>query len=132
VLVHDGVLPADSAVRVAEVLVRDAGMAVDDLARSAADLIARGHLAPADLAPVTAALATAAPTAALLGDARAALAAALRALPALVDPGAPAAPLDHLAALFEDRARWESASRDAKAAKKAKRKARRGGAPEGG
>ncbi|MFO0606228.1 MAG: hypothetical protein U0324_23845 [Polyangiales bacterium] len=129
VLARDAVLPADAAVRVAEVLVRDAGVAVDDLGRSAADLAARGHLAPGDLNPVADAVTAGAPTAALGEPARAALAAALRDLPPIEGDGAVTseAPIDHLAALFEDRARWEGASRDAKAAKKAKRKARRGG-----
>jgi len=125
VLVRDGVLPAPSAVRVGEVLVRDAGVSADDLAQFAADLVARGHLAPDDLAPVVEALASPA-TAALGEPARASLAAAMRALPALLAEVAPDAPIDYLAALFEDRARWEGASRDAKAAKKSKRRAKRG------
>ncbi len=131
VLVHDGVLPAVSAVRVAEVLVRDAGVSPDDLAQFAADLVARRHLTPADLAPVIDALRSTPATATLGEPARAALADAMRDLPTPVAEVTPAVPIDHLAALFEDRARWEGASRDAKAAKKAKRKAKRGGT-EGG
>lgn len=127
VLARDGVLPAAGAVRVAEVLARDTGVTADDLVRSALDLAARGHLGPGDLAPVAAALEAEPPTAALDVAARATLAAGLRDLPAAADPMDPAGPIDHLDALFEDRARWESASRDAKAAKRARRKARRGG-----
>lgn len=130
VLARDAVLPANAALRVAEVLLRDAAVTVDDLARFATDLATRGHLRPGDLTTVADELEAGAPSDVLTAAARRTLAASLRSLPVAAPPSQGAGadtPIDYLAALFEDRARWERASRNAKEARKARRKERRGG-----
>jgi hypothetical protein len=120
-LVGDGVLPPLSALRVAAVILRSKTATVDDLARSAADLVTRGHLALPALGPlVTAARSTEGPLD-LDDEARGLLADALAAV--YVDPvSLEPVTIDYLAALTDDRARWEAARKEAKTASKQKRK----------
>jgi hypothetical protein len=123
-LVSDSVLPPASALRVGAVLMNDVGSSVHDLARAARDLIARGHLALDALGPIAAAARDVDAPVPLDLPTRLALADALSGVRVEAAPRAEV-PIDYLAALTDDRARWEAASKEAKSARSAsKRKPR--------
>lgn len=128
VLTRDGVLSPASAAHVATSFLAEGSHSADELVRGAADLVARGHLTPDDLRPVAEPLA-AAP--ALDAAARETLARGFEAITprdATTDDEADGdGTIDYLAALFDDRARWEAASREAKGARRAKRRPKRDG-----
>ncbi len=120
-LVSDGVLGPMSALRVASVILADQTVSIDDLARSAADLISRAHLSLAALGPVVSAARSGEGPLNLDDESRKALADALAAVnvaPVAVEP----VTIDYLAALTDDRARWEAARKEAKSASKQKRR----------
>jgi hypothetical protein len=107
VLVRDQVLPPEAAVRQGAVLTIEHDFDVRDLVVSAHDLASRGHVNAAALARVADAAQGIAEPFPLNTRARAELAAGLRRAPVGVEP--PAIAVDYLAALADDRARWEAA-----------------------
>ncbi len=119
-LVADGVLQPISALRVAAVILADKSVSPDDLARSAADLITRGHLALAALAPVVASARSNEGPLDLDDETRKLFADALAAVNVEHVEFEPVT-IDYLAALTDDRARWEAARKEAKAASKNKK-----------
>ncbi len=113
VLSHDGVLSPAAAVRLAAVLAIENDFSIADLAASAGDLVRRGHVPGASLAPIArAAREIPEPFPLSLQDRRA-FADALGNPPGDgVSP--PPVVIDYLAALTDDRARWEAARVHAK------------------
>jgi hypothetical protein len=121
VLVHDGVLSAAAAARLAATLLAGGAFSVAELADGAVDLVARGHLAAEALHMVAEAL-TSLRSANDLRE----LATRLEGVSAQPRPSTePVASIDYLAALTNDRTRWEAARDAAKgASRRRKRRAR--------
>ncbi len=107
VLVRDGVLPPESAVRQGAVLTIEHDFDVRDLIVSAGDVAARGHVDAATLARVSDAAERIVDPFPLSARSRAELAAGLRRAVVGVEPAEVL--VDYLAALASDRARWEAA-----------------------
>ena len=112
VLVRDGVLPPESAVRQGAVLTIEHDFDVRDLIVSAHDVASRGHVDAAAFERVAAAAEGIAEPFPLSARGRAELAAGLRRAP--VGPEPPHIVVDYLAALADDRARWEAAKQRAR------------------
>jgi hypothetical protein len=109
VLVGDGVLSPEAAVRQSAALTIEHDFDVRDLLSSAIDVASRGHLTGDTLERVAEACTTVRGPFPVSARARAELAEGLRAASVRVGAPVPAVSVDYLAALAEDRARWESA-----------------------
>jgi hypothetical protein len=114
VLVHDGVLPMLAALRLAAVLSIENDFTVGDLANSAGDLVRRGHVVPGTLKALAEAARALQGPFPMQSSERLALADALATPPPAGEPPAPVV-IDYLAALTDDRARWEAARDKARA-----------------
>lgn len=112
VLAQDGVLPPESALRLAEELASDRDFGAHELAESAHDLVRRGALAPATLARVSEVFRDTEGTS-LEKQSRLAFAEVLDRAPA-PGPAPDALDVDYAKTLTEDRARWEEARAKAK------------------
>jgi hypothetical protein len=107
VLVGDGVLTPEAAVRLGAVLTIEYDFQVRDLCAAADDIARRGHVDAAALFRVSEAVLAVAEPFPLPARGRAELAAGLRAAHTREPP--PPVVIDYLAALADDRARWEAA-----------------------
>jgi hypothetical protein len=107
VLVDDGVLPPAAAVRQGAVLTIEHDFDVRDLITSATDIAYRGHITETSLARIAQAAREIPEPFPLGARAREQLSVGLHA----IRPSAPPEPVmvDYLAALSDDRARWEAA-----------------------
>ncbi len=116
-LVGDGVLSPAASLRVGAVLMNDGGSSPSDLARAARDLMARGHLTEETLARIASAARDDTARVPLSPATRDELAAALATVKVTAVPREPTT-IDYIAALTDDRARWEAARAEAKDAKR--------------
>jgi len=112
VLSCDGLLPPEAAVRQAAVLTIEHDFDVRDLVAALDDVARRGHVTSAGLESIARAAETMREPFPLSSEARATLAEGLRRAP--VRPPPTEVAVDYLAALVDDRARWEAAKRRAR------------------
>jgi hypothetical protein len=115
VLVEDGILAPLPALRVGGVLVVANEFSVEDLASSVRDLVTRGHLGAGTVRTLRDALGTVTDPFALDAKARDEFLTALDASAWEAGEAPARAEIDYLAALSDDRARWEAARQRAKA-----------------
>ncbi|MBL8600881.1 MAG: hypothetical protein JNK72_03060 [Myxococcales bacterium] len=116
VLVGDGALSAAGAAEVIAMVARGGERSVAELAASSHDIVTRGHVGPETVRAVAEALAARGGDGLELTP----LLEAMQRTPARGAVEPPTAELDYLAALLEDRARWEAAGKAARAKNRAK------------
>jgi hypothetical protein len=109
VLVRDGVLPPEAAVRLGAVLTIEHDFDVRDLVTSARDVAFRGHATSAAVAAVADAARAVSEPFPMSRHARETLAAGLADASRSEAPRPEPVVIDYLAALADDRARWEAA-----------------------